>query len=155
MRLSLEARAYFSKAEQLRQQAAMKSVMRDLAEMFSQMDFIPYGYCYSWNSSLIWTHALADALIGISFVSIVILLAASIKKIKDVDISTGIILFGITMGAAALTFFMDVWSIWNSSHWIEAGVKVFTALFSILTAIYLFKLRAKFQKLIEFVKATE
>ena len=133
----------------------MKSVMRDLAEMFSQVDLIPYGHCYLWKPALIWTHVVADFIIGISFVLIVILLAASIKKIKDVDISTGIILFGITMGAAALTFFMDVWNIWNASHWIETGVKVFTSLVSILTAIYLFKLRAKLQKLIERVEGDD
>lgn len=112
---SLEARAYFSKAEQLRQRAAMDSVTKDLAEIFSQADLIPYGHCYLWKPSLIWTHTIADLIIGISFVSIIVLLGAFIRKVKDVDISTGIIFFGITLGSSAFTYFMDAWNIWNAS----------------------------------------
>lgn len=151
MRLSLEARAYFSKAEQLRQQAAMKSVVRDLTDFFSHVDLIPYGHCYSWKPALVWTHTISDVIIGISFLLIIVLASACIRKIKDVDIYTGFVLLGITLAASSINYFLDAWSIWDSNHWIEASSKIFTALISIITMIYLFKLRTKIQKAIESV----
>ena len=48
---------------------------------FSSGDFMPHGYCYMWNRSLLGLHLVSDALIFLSYVSISLTLIHFVRKV--------------------------------------------------------------------------
>jgi len=44
--------------------------MEYLRQLFSSGGFQPHGYCYQWNSGLVWLNVVADAFIAISYFTI-------------------------------------------------------------------------------------
>jgi hypothetical protein len=38
--------------------------MELLRTIFSCNEFMPHGYCYLWNTNLLWLHAISDSLIA-------------------------------------------------------------------------------------------
>lgn len=101
---------------------------------------MPHGHCYLWKPGLVWTHAVSDTLIGISYFAISITLYILVKRIR-LPFSAVALCFGIFIGACGLTHLMEVWTLWQPEYWWSALVKVVTAIASVGTGIYLFKLR--------------
>jgi hypothetical protein len=33
--------------------------------LFAPSDFMPHGYCYLWNSGLVWLHVISDSLVAL------------------------------------------------------------------------------------------
>ncbi len=108
--------------------------------LFSTDGFMPHGHCYLWKPSLIMTHVISDSLIGLAYVSISIILFILIRKIK-IQFNFVVLCFGLFIGACGLTHFLEVWNLWHFEYWISGGVKAITALASVGTGVYLYRLR--------------
>jgi hypothetical protein len=39
-------------------------------QLFSSGDFQPHGFCYPWNSRLVWLHLVSDGLIALAYCEI-------------------------------------------------------------------------------------
>ena len=100
----------------------------------------PHGFCFLWRPELLWTHVIADALIGISYMTIPVALTIIIRHRKDVLFSWVIWCFAIFILTCGLTHFMMIWTLWQPYYGVEALVKVITALASMVTAALLWRL---------------
>ena len=112
---------------------------------------MPHIHCYLNRPSLVWTMAITDFLIGLSYVFISFSLYDLIKKIH-LPFSFVVLCFGIFIFACGMTHFMEVYTLWNPSYWVAAFVKFVTAVASVATAIFLIKTAPK---IILFAKAAE
>src|ERR1035437_10503731 len=99
------------------------------------MDFMPHGYCFMWNTGLIWTHALSDGLIFLSYASISLTLAYFARRRNDLPFQWMFLLFGTFILACGFTHALEVWTLWHADYWLLGGVKVVTAITSLATAI--------------------
>ena len=102
--------------------------------------FMPHGYCYMWNSGLIWLHLVSDALIFLSYLSIPCTLIYFIRRKQDLPFNWIFWLFGTFIIACGFTHAMEIWTLWHASYWLSGVVKAITALASVPTAILLVKL---------------
>jgi signal transduction histidine kinase len=103
----------------------------------------PHGLCLLWRPGLIWTHAISDAIIGLSYFSIPLVLASFVTQRRDVHFSWVFWSFAAFILLCGTTHFMAVWTLWVPSYEAEAGVKVLTAAISLLTACALWPLLPK------------
>src|SRR5690242_20235974 len=44
--------------------------------------FHPHGFCYIWDGALVWSHVLADLLIGAAYVAISLTLAYLVYRVR-------------------------------------------------------------------------
>ena len=97
--------------------------------------FLPHGFCYLWDGPLLWTHLVADLLIGGAYVVIALTLAHLVHRARrDIPFSSVFVAFGVFIVACGLTHFMEVWTLWDPRYWLSAGLKVVTAAASVATA---------------------
>lgn len=130
------------------------SFWQKLEDTFSQYGFMPHGHCYLWKPLLVSLHVISDILIGLAYISISITLYWLVKKIK-IPFNRMVLAFGVFIGACGLTHFMEVWNLWNADYWWSAWVKVITAIASVGTGVYLFKLRHGIVQVAEAAKLAE
>lgn len=130
------------------------TIWEKLIQYFSEADFMPHGHCYLWKPGLVWTHVISDFLIGMAYLGISITLYRLIKKI-NLPFNTIVLCFGVFIGACGWTHFNEIWNLWFSNYWYSGGVKVITALASVGTCIYLFKLRHPIYTVAEAAKLSE
>ena len=114
--------------------------MEYLRQLFSSGGFQPHGYCYQWNSGLVWVNVVADAFIAISYFTIPCTLLWFIRKRRDLPFSWMFALFGVFIVACGTTHVMGVWNLWHAQYWLAAVVKAVTATASVSTAILLARL---------------
>ena len=112
-------------------------LMRDL---FSPSNIMPHGYCYLWNTRLVWLHLISDSLIALAYFSIPITLVDFIRKRRDLPFNWIFVCFGVFILACGGTHVMEVWTLGHADYWLSGGVKAVTALASVLTAILLVRL---------------
>ena len=106
----------------------------------SETDFMPHGYCYLWNTKLIWLHVISDALIFLSYLSIPFTLVYFTRRKRDLPFNWMFLCFGTFIVACGLTHAMEIWTLWHASYWLSGVVKAITALASVPTAILLVRL---------------
>ena len=111
-----------------------------LRAFFSPNDFMPHGYCYLWNTRLVWLHVVSDSLIALAYFSIPITLVHFIRKRRDLPFNWMFVCFGVFILACGTTHAMEVWTLWHASYWLSGAVKAVTALVSVPTAILLVRL---------------
>jgi two-component sensor histidine kinase len=101
-------------------------------------NFLPHVYCYLRNPGLVWTHVLADTLIGIAYFAISVTLSYLIYRgRRDIPFHWMFLAFGIFIIACGGTHFMEVVTVWIPVYVVSAVVKIFTALASLATAVAL------------------
>jgi signal transduction histidine kinase len=115
-------------------------VAKLLKSIFSPNDFMPHGHCYLWTAKLVWLHVISDSLIGLAYLTIPVTLIYFIRKRRDIPFNWMFFAFGVFILACGLAHFLEVWDVWHAAYWLAGGVKVLTAVASILTAILLMKL---------------
>ncbi len=103
-------------------------------------DFMPHGYCYMWNGTLVWLHVVSDALIFLSYLSIPFTLLYIRSKRRDIPFNWIFVCFGIFIVACGFTHGMEIWTIWRANYWASGAVKALTAAVSVPTAILLVRL---------------
>jgi len=118
--------------------------------------FMPHGYCYLWNPELVRLHLLTDLAIGVSYIVISLTLVFFvIKAKKDIAFSWIFVCFGLFIIACAGTHFMEIWTLWTPLYWLSGGVKLVTAVASVVTALALPALVPKSIGLIRAAKLSE
>jgi two-component sensor histidine kinase len=101
-------------------------------------NFLPHLYCYLKSPGLVWTHVVADALIGIAYLAISITLAYLVYKgRRDIPFHWMFLAFGLFIVACGGTHFVEVVTIWVPVYVFSAAVKLFTASASLTTAAIL------------------
>jgi PAS domain S-box-containing protein len=86
---------------------------------------------------------VTNALIGLAYVSIAASLAYIVSKIADLPFERMYLAFGVFILSCGITHFFDVVTIWLPVYWVDAGVRVVTAVASVGTAVLLFPLTPK------------
>ncbi len=133
---------------------AQLPLLQRLDEIFSQSDFMPHGHCYLWKPPLVFLHVISDTLIGLAYISISLTLYALMKRIK-ISFNRVIFCFGLFIGACGVTHLLEVWNLWHADYWWSALVKVITAIASVGTGIYLWRLRLAIVRVAEAAKLSE
>jgi len=101
-------------------------------------NYLPHRYCYLAQPALVWTHVTADMLIGLAYVAISFTLAYMIYKgRRDIPFHWMFLAFGLFIVACGGTHFVETLTVWVPVYVFSAGVKIFTALASISTAVIL------------------
>jgi signal transduction histidine kinase len=99
--------------------------------------------CYLWRLDILIMHVLADVLIGLSYLSIpVVIWWISVKR-PDIlfrPVAYLFILFIIFCGA---THLFSIYTVWTPAYFIEGGLKLATAVVSVATAVVLWPLLPK------------
>jgi signal transduction histidine kinase len=99
--------------------------------------------CYLWRLDILIMHVLADVLIGLSYLSIpVVIWWISVKR-PDIlfrPVAYLFILFIIFCGA---THLFSIYTVWTPAYFIEGGLKLATAGVSVATAVVLWPLLPK------------
>jgi signal transduction histidine kinase len=111
--------------------------METLTEVFSERFFMPHGHCYLWTPSLVWIQVLSNGLIGVSYVVISAMLAVMVSRIRDIPFKSVYVAFGVFIISCGFTHFIDVLVIWSPRYWLDASVRVVTAIASVGTAAML------------------
>ena len=111
--------------------------------------FMPHGMCYLWEPGLLWTHVVADVLIGGAYYAIppallVLVVRARREVPRGAEYATRglphewmFLAFGLFIVACGTTHFLAAWNVWHASYWLSGGVKVVTAVASVATAVAL------------------
>lgn len=101
------------------------------------ISFIPHGHSYLWKQELVWLHVSSDALIGLAYLSIPLLLIYFVRKRKDLSFAPIIILFGAFIISCGLTHIMNIWTMWHPNYWLAGSVKALCAGISTYTVVVL------------------
>jgi signal transduction histidine kinase len=103
--------------------------------LFATNGYTPHGVCLLWEPPLLWTHVIADLLIGIAYVVIAVFLAALVYLARrDIPFHWVLMAFGAFIIACGGTHFIEVWTLWQPVYWFSASAKVVTAVASVATA---------------------
>ena len=111
-----------------------------LRQLFGSGDFQPHGFCYLWNTRLVWLHAMSDLLIAFAYFTIPVTLVWFIRKRRVLPFSWIFVCFGIFIVACGATHVMEIWNLWHANYWLAGIIKAVTAAASIGTAILLIQL---------------
>lgn len=118
--------------------ASLFVVRPDLARALFATDFLPHSYCYLRSPALVWSHVVADALIGVAYLAISISLAYLVSRARhDIPFPWMFLAFGLFIIACGGTHLMEVVTVWIPVYVFSAVVKWFTVVASIITAIVL------------------
>jgi len=103
----------------------------------------PHGFCLSWAPGLVATHVIADALIGLSYFSIPLAIAAFVRQRPDIRYSWVAYLFVAFILACGTTHLWAILTLWFPAYGVEGVIKAITAVLSIATAALLWPLIPK------------
>ncbi|OZG74887.1 hypothetical protein BTA51_00305 [Hahella sp. CCB-MM4] len=117
--------------------------MDELLAQFSSQTLTPHGYCYLWQTDLVFLHTASDALIAVSYYSIPLALYLIWVKKRDFEFNWIFILFACFIFACGTTHLLNIWNTWHSNYYLEGYVKGFTALVSLVTAVLVWPLLPK------------
>jgi two-component system cell cycle sensor histidine kinase/response regulator CckA len=100
--------------------------------------YMPHIYCYLGSTSLAWTHAIADTLIGLAYVAISTTLAYLIHRGRS-DLPFHGLFFALALFIVACgsSHLVEAVTVWIPVYVLSAAIKVVTALSSIATAAML------------------
>lgn len=110
------------------------------AESVVNSDFFPHGYCMRWQPGLIGLHVVSDALIAIAYFCIPLALFYFVRRRKDVPFHWMFICFAAFILSCGATHLMGIVTLWQPVYRLDGIIKALTAVASIVTAIYLFRL---------------
>ncbi|RYF11477.1 MAG: HAMP domain-containing histidine kinase, partial [Deltaproteobacteria bacterium] len=108
-----------------------------LAKLFDSNLFMPHGHCYLWQPALVSLMVATNAMIGVSYVAISLMLGGLVYKIRDLPFKLIYVAFGTFIISCGLTHFSDVYVIWHPVYWVDAVLRTVTSIASISTALIL------------------
>jgi PAS domain S-box-containing protein len=97
-------------------------------------DFMPHGYCYLWDPSVMWLHVISDGLITLSYYCIPVVLVYFIRKNRKIPFNRIFWMFATFILACGTTHAMEIWNVWHASYLLAGVLKGITAVASLLTA---------------------
>ncbi len=111
-----------------------------MSDLIFPSQFMPHGQCYLWESGLLWSHVLADLIIVLAYFSIPFFLFYIVKKREDIQFGTVFYLFGLFILLCGATHLIAIVTVWKPLYWLSAYIKALTAIVSIFTAYFLWRL---------------
>ncbi|CAG1020994.1 two-component system, sensor histidine kinase [Patescibacteria group bacterium] len=91
-------------------------------------DFIPHGYCLTWNSTLLWLTVISDSVMTLAYATYPIGITYFVCKRKDLHYRWLYLGFFIAfILTCASTHLMSVITIWLPLYWLDAYVKAVSA----------------------------
>ena len=111
-----------------------------ISNLVNTSNLLPHGFCINWTPALLWLYVISDALIVLAYYSIPITLVYFVRHRKDLAFSKIFMMFGAFILACGTTHLLGIITLWHPIYWIDAGMKAFTALISVVTAFVLIKL---------------
>jgi PAS domain S-box-containing protein len=127
-----------------------------LAHRILAKNFLPHEYCYLGKPGLVWTHAIADFLIGAAYLTISGTLIYLVRKgSRDIPFHWMFLAFGSFIVACGSTHFMEVLTLWVPVYVLSASLKVVTAVLSVAAAVLLPFTVPQILGLIQTAKASE
>lgn len=105
--------------------------------------FIPHGYCLSWQPELMLLHIAADLVTALAYWTIPVILLHFTRRRKDLQFSWMFILFGLFILACGATHAMSIWTLWFPDYLADGLLKAFTAVLSLGCAAALWALLPK------------
>ncbi|WP_020410717.1 sensor histidine kinase [Hahella ganghwensis] len=117
--------------------------MDETLAQITSSSFAPHGYCYLWQTELVFLHTLSDALIAVSYYSIPLVLYLIWYKKRDLEFNWIFILFATFIFACGTTHLLNIWNTWHNDYYLEGGVKLLTAVVSVMTAVLIWPLLPK------------
>ncbi|MCF2908345.1 PAS domain-containing protein [Pseudoalteromonas sp. DL2-H2.2] len=109
-------------------------------ESFFHDAYMPHGHCYLWQPHLQWGNVISDLLIATAYFSIPIAIMIFAKKRPDVGGHWLFVLFSSFILLCGLTHLVGIYTVWQGTYGMHALAKMATALISITTAVYMFRL---------------
>ncbi|TMP37456.1 PAS domain-containing protein [Pseudoalteromonas rubra] len=109
-------------------------------ESFFHDAYMPHGHCYLWQPHLLWGNVISDLLIATAYFSIPIAIMIFAKKRPDVGGHWLFVLFSSFILLCGLTHLIGIYTVWQGAYGMHALAKMATALVSITTAVYMFRL---------------
>lgn len=122
-----------------------------LRPLFSNEGLTPHIHLFLDRPELAWTVAIADSLIGVSYLAISLTLYFLARKIRP-PFRLLFLAFGTFLLACGAAHFLEVYGLWVPNDWLSAGVKVVAAITAMAAAAYLLKLRPRFLDVAEAAK---
>ncbi len=112
-------------------------------------NFLPHGYCLLWRPGLLWTLVGSDAIIALSYFSIPITLIYFLRRQPQIQFRAVFAMFAAFILACGLTHLIEIANIWQPLYSLSAGVKAFTAMVSVMTAVALWHLAPEISRFID------
>ena len=103
-------------------------------------DYMPHGHCYLWYPEILWTHVVADTVTAAAYYSIPISIVLFVRKRKDIEFRAVPILFSAFIFLCGSTHLFAIFTIWNGYYGWQGLLKALTAIVSIATAIFVWRL---------------
>jgi PAS domain S-box-containing protein len=114
--------------------------MPNLAQFLDTEALAPHGVCLLWRPELLWLHVASDALIGLAYWSIPVVLVVIAARRRDLVYPWVFELFAVFILACGATHFMGIWTLWHPDYGVQGAVKAITAVVSVATAVALWPL---------------
>jgi len=114
----------------------------------SSAGFAAHGASFLWMPSLLWTYAVSDALIGLSYCSIPFGIAYFMHRRAAFEFNWMYALAAAFLFSCGMTHFLAVWTMWRPDYYVEAGVRAATAVISAAAALTLYPLIPKILNLL-------
>lgn len=113
----------------------------------SNIQYIPHGHCYLWQTPLVAFHVISDALIAIAYYSIPLTLIYFVRRVEELPFKNIFILFAAFILSCGTTPVVEIWTLWHPNYWLYGLLKAITALISLYTALSLLPLIPQVLKL--------
>ncbi len=111
-----------------------------LSNLLDTSEFLPHGHCFLWTPALLWSYVVSETIIAASYFSIPFCLWYFAKKRPDIPFRGFFLISGMFVMSCGATHFFSILNIWYPEYWIDAGLKLVTAVISLVAAIVLWQL---------------
>ena len=108
--------------------------MASVESLFAADGFMPHGHCYLWEPHILWLHVISDAVIGLSYFAIPLVLMLFSQRRGDLKLNAVFYAFSAFILACGITHFFSIVVIWNPYYLPEGLLKAITAAISAVTA---------------------
>ena len=115
-------------------------MLNELSRLLIENDYLPHGYCISWSRPLVYTYVISDVLIFLSYFSMPVAIGYFAYRRQDFPYRWLLWMFAIFIMACGTTHLMGAIVLWKPLYGLDAMLKAFTALVSIVTAFMLWPL---------------
>jgi PAS domain S-box-containing protein len=108
--------------------------MQTLIDLFGVNDYIPHGYCLTWNPALLWTIVLSNAAMALAYVSYPVAVTYFVWKRKDLQYRwLYLIFFNAFILTCASTHLMSAVTVWLPLYWLAAYADALAAVVAVAT----------------------
>jgi PAS domain S-box-containing protein len=108
--------------------------------LFDPSGLSPHGFCLLWEPGLIWLYSVSDALIGLAYFTIPLVIVSVIQIRPDIGYRPIFWLFACFILLCGVGHWLDVLTLWVPAYGVNGLVKAATAVASVLTAVAVWRL---------------